>query len=191
MRYVLPVLAQAAGRLAAEIAGVQFLAPVSDPAYEETVRSAFGRSGARVTVLQGMEYDALQLAGAAAVCSGTATLEFACLGVPMVIVYRASAGTSAQYALVRGLLGGQRRAGMPNIIAGRDIVPELLGRRATPAAVALELGSLLRDEERRARMKTDLAEVAASLGGPGASERTADLVLELMGQEKAVGAGDG
>jgi lipid-A-disaccharide synthase len=139
-----------------------------------------------------MEYDALQLATAAAVCSGTATLEFACLGVPMVIVYQAGLGTSIQFVLIRGVIGKQWRVGMPNIIAGRDIVPELLWTWKKPEALARELGSLLSDEGRRNQMKSALAEVVASLGddprleGVSASERTAELVLELIGQERAV-----
>ena len=203
MKHVLPLLAKAAGRLAREFEGVQFMAPVSDPVYEKRVWDAFRKAGVRVMLLQGMEYDALQLAEAAAVCSGTATLEFACLGTPMVVVYRAGLGTSLQFVLARGVIGKQWRAGMPNIIAGRDIVPELLWKWAKPETLARELGSLLRDEDRRERMKADLAEVVANLGGDprlggdsrlgqvGASGKTAELVLELMGEESAVEPGVG
>jgi len=190
MRYVLPLMAEAAARLKAQSAGTQFLVPVSDPAYEELVRKAFHGVGVQMTLLQGMEYDALQLAGAAAVCSGTATLEFACLGIPMVVVYKASPGTTVQFLLVRGVIGKQWRAAMPNIIAGRDVVPELLWRYATPQAMARELFSLLEDRERRQQMQRDLAEVVHSLGEPGASERTADLVLEMMAEEPAPAANE-
>ncbi len=192
MKHVLPLLAEAAGRLARDMGGVQFISPVSDPSYEKRGWDTFQKAGVNVTLLQGMEYDALQLATAAAVCSGTATLEFACLGVPMIIVYRAGLGTSMQFVLIRGVIGKQWRAGMPNIIAGRDIVPELLWKWAKPEALARELGSLLSDESRRNQMKTDLAEVVANLGndprlgGVSASERTAELVLELIGQERGV-----
>jgi len=181
MRYVLPVMARAAALLAKRSAGTQFLLPLSNPAYENQVRQALRRVGVEATLLQGMEYDALQLAGAAAVCSGTATLEFACLGLPMVVVYKASPGTTIQFLLVRGVIGKQWRAAMPNIIAGRDVVPELLWKHAKPEAVARELSSLLEDRERRQQMQRDLAEVVRNLGEPGASDRTADLVLEMIG----------
>jgi lipid-A-disaccharide synthase len=182
MRYVLPVLAEGAAILAREWEGVQFLVPVAEPDYEMDARHAFDRFGLKVRLLRGMEYDALQLARAAAVCSGTATLEFACLGIPMVVVYRASPATTVQYLLVRGVVSGQWRAAMPNIIAGRDVVPELMWRYARPEAIAREVGSLLADGEHRERMRAELAEVVRSLGPAGASARTAELVLELIGR---------
>jgi lipid-A-disaccharide synthase len=181
MRYVLPTVTKAAAHLSRRRAGIQFLVPVSDPAYEQRVWQAFRDAGVRVALLHGMEYDALQLADAAAVCSGTATLEFACLGVPMVIVYQGSLGTAAEFVLLRGVLGNQWRAGMPNIIAGRDVVPELIWRFLNPESLARELESLLDDQERRDRITTDLDEVTRILGEPGASERTAELVLDMIG----------
>lgn len=188
MRHVLPVMTGAAARLSRRWQGAQFLVPVSDPVYEKQVRDAFRRAGVGVVLLQGMEYDALQLADAAAVCSGTATLEFACLGVPMVIVYRASFGTTLQFLLLRGVLGNQWRAGMPNILAGRDVVPELLWRYAKPEALARELAALVEDEDLKARVRADLLEVVKTLGEKGASERTADLLLQLIVDPEQPGA---
>jgi lipid-A-disaccharide synthase len=127
-----------------------------------------------------MDYGALQLAEAAAVCSGTATLEFTCLGVPMVVVYRASRATTLQYRLVRGLIGGQRFAAMPNIIACRQVVRELLGSAASPEAIVQELSGLLSEDGHRERARSDLALVKATLGPPSASQRTAQLLLELI-----------
>jgi lipid-A-disaccharide synthase len=185
LRHVLPVLAGSAARLAAQVPGAQFVVPVAASVDRPTIERTLARFGVTATLLVGMEYNALQLAGAAAVCSGTVTLEFACLGIPMVVVYRASSATTLQYRLVRGLIGRQRFAAMPNIIAQREVVPELLGSAATPEAVAAELKGLLRDEERRARVKADLAEVVGALGGPGASARTAALVLELAARGRS------
>jgi lipid-A-disaccharide synthase len=130
--------------------------------------------------LDGMDYDALQLADLAIVCSGSVTLEFTCLGIPMIVAYRASRATTLQFRLVRGLIGGQRFAAMPNIIAGREIIPELLGSAAQPGSIADVAAALLRDERRRAQMRADLHAVASALGPPGASERTAEMVLELI-----------
>ncbi len=180
MRYVLPVLAGAAARLAEKWDGVQFVVPAARTGQQDRIRKAFELLGVKATILVGMDYDALQLATAAAVCSGTATLEFACLGIPMVVVYRASRATTLQYRLVRGLMGGQRWAAMPNIIAGREVVRELLGSAATPEAVGQEVGSLLSDGARRERVRAELKEVVGELGPGGASERTAEMVLELI-----------
>jgi len=187
MRYVLPTLAAAGARLAAQHGDVEFIVPVAAAVDRSAVERALARCGVKATLLAGMEYDGLQLARAAAVCSGTATLEFACLGIPMVVLYRASRATTLQYRLMRGVIGRQRWAAMPNIIAQREIVRELLGSAATPEAVAAEVAALLSDGERRRDMRRDLAEVAAALGRPGASDRTASLVLELA----ARGGGSG
>jgi len=183
MRYVLPLLARASALLARDHPSAQFVAPVSDTVYEKRIGDTFGRFGLPLTLLHGMDYDALQLADVAAVCSGTATLEFACLGTPMIIVYKAGTLTTIQFVLFRGVIGGQWRAGMPNIIAGRDIVPEFLWRFARPEPIARELSSLLNDPTRRERMRSDLAEVRKSLGDGSASERTADLLLDLIGAQ--------
>jgi lipid-A-disaccharide synthase len=183
MRYVLPLLARASALLARDHPDAQFVVPVSDTVYQNRISDAFGRFGLPVTLLRGMDYDALQLADVAAVCSGTATLEFACLGIPMAIVYKASTLTTLQFVLFRGVIGRQWRAGMPNIIAGRDIVPEFLWRFARAEPIARELSALLSDATRRERMRSDLAEVRQSLGDGSASERTADLLLNLIGAQ--------
>jgi lipid-A-disaccharide synthase len=74
---------------------------------------------------------------------------------------------------------------MPNIIASREVVPELLWRYAKPEALARELSSLLEDEERRDRMKADLEDVLRTLGEPGASGKTAELVLDMISEREA------
>jgi len=182
VRYVLPVIARAAALLAGRVEGAQFLAPVAPSLSREVVGAGLEAAGVSAVLLEGMEYDALQLAQAAVVCSGTATLELACLQLPMVVVYRASLGASLEYALLRGRLGGQRFAALPNIIADREIVRELLGPAAAPRAIAAAAEELLCDGQRRRQMRSDLADVASALGPPGASERTAELVLGLMGR---------
>jgi lipid-A-disaccharide synthase len=187
IRHLLPVLAAAAARISGAFPGVQFLVPVAPSVDRDHVAATLKRVGVNATLLMGMEYDALQLAQVAVVCSGTATLEFCVLGIPMVVAYRASLATTLQYRVFRGLIGGQGYAAMPNIVAGRGIVPERLGSAATPASIAEAVGALLSDESKRAEMKRELAAVAATLGTPGASQRTAALTLELMASREASG----
>ncbi len=184
IHYLLPVLVKAAARLAREWDGIQFVVPVAETVERERIRAEFERGEVAVTLLSGMDHDALQLAEAAAVCSGTATLEFACLGIPMVVVYRASRATTLQYRLMRGLIGRQRWAAMPNIVAGREVVKELLGSAASPETIAGEVGALLVGGARREQVRADLREVVQSLGPGGASERTAEMVLELIASEE-------
>ncbi|MFH1467018.1 MAG: lipid-A-disaccharide synthase [Pseudomonadota bacterium] len=108
-------------------------------------------------------------AEAALVASGTATLELAVLGVPMVVAYQVHPST---YALGRLLVRGVRHIALPNILAGEGIVPEHL-QRLDPAALAADL---LRVAEDRA-IPGRLAAVRAALGGGGAARHAAEALL--------------
>lgn len=112
-----------------------------------------------IPVIRGLTYDALAHADIALVASGTVTIETALLGTPMVVVYRV---TEPSWLLGR-LLVSTRFYSMVNLVAGRAIVPELIQDRFTPEHVAAELGRLLGSESERARIRTDLKEVACSL----------------------------
>jgi lipid-A-disaccharide synthase len=127
-------------------------------------------------VLRGRTHGLLGAADAGIVASGTATVEAALLGLPMVVVYRLSPVT---YLLGRPLVRLQRFA-MVNLIAGRDVVPELIQGDFTPERVVAETLRLLDDSARREAMGRDLAEVRARLGGPGASQRAAGAVAAFL-----------
>ncbi len=133
------------------------------------------------TVLaKGLTYDVMAHSDVLLTCSGTATLEAAVLGTPMVILYRGSKVMEFEYKL-RGLHKKLKFIGLPNILADRFVVPELIQAAATPEAIAAQALPLLNDIETRQRVRQDLRAVADMLGTPGASDRTAELVLELAG----------
>src|SRR4029079_5679724 len=112
---------------------------------------------------------ALRLARAAVVASGTATVQAALAGTPFVIIYRVSPLT---WRLGRGLLKVPF-VGMPNLIAGRQIVPELLQHDFTAEKGAQELHPLLEDGPQRERMVKDLTEVKERLQGGARSSTPA------------------
>src|SRR3989338_2310592 len=120
--------------------------------------------------------EALQVMDAAVIGSGTATLEAALAGTPMVVVYRTSLPT---YVIARSVVRVPHIA-MVNLLAERLVVPELVQYAATPTRIAASLVELLRDEERSATMRADLQEVVQRLGQPGAVDRAADVVLGML-----------
>jgi len=135
------------------------------------------------TVLaKGLTYDVMAHSDVLLVCSGTSTLEATVFATPMVVMYRVSRAREIEYHL-RGIRRKVKFIGLPNIAAERMVVPELLQDDASPERIAEHAVAMLNDIETRQRIRTDLRAVRAMLGTPGASERTAALVLELAGRQ--------
>jgi lipid-A-disaccharide synthase len=147
------------------------LAPHLDAAFPT---KAAADAGARL--VHGQTHALIRASDLVLEVSGTVTLETAILGTPLVITYRAG---SLTWLLAR-LLVRVRFVGLPNLVAGRPIVPELLQSSATPERLAAEALAILGSPERAARMRDDLAEVRRRLGDPGAVERAAHEVLDLL-----------
>ena len=132
-----------------------------------------------LTVLaKGLTYDVMAHSDVLITCSGTATLEATIFATPMVILYRLSKVMEFE-ARLRGLDKKIKFIGLPNILADRPIMPELLQDAANPEALAVAALRLLNDVTARSTAKRELEAVRDMLGGPGASERTAQMVLEL------------
>lgn len=132
--------------------------------------------GIDIRHVQGAVYDALAPADCAIVASGTATVEAALLGTPMVVIYRVAPLTAA---ILRRMVRTPD-VGMVNLIAGRRVAPELVQDDFTPEKVAAEVGRLLDSPEARQEMKRALAEVRAKLGSGGAIERAAEIFCGML-----------
>jgi lipid-A-disaccharide synthase len=137
----------------------------------------------RLTIVQGETYSALAAADAAMICSGTATVEAALLDVPMIVVYRVSKLT----ALLAKPLIRTKYFGMVNLIAEREVALELIQEDFRPQKIAEEIRKLL-EPTRAAQARTDLAEVRRRLGPPGAVQRAAEAILELLPNAARLGA---
>jgi lipid-A-disaccharide synthase len=124
----------------------------------------------------GQTHALLSAASAGIVASGTATVEAALMDLPMVVVYRLSPLT---YALGRPFVSVPHYA-MANLIAGREVVKELIQNDFRPDTVAREALALLEDPVRRDAVRAGLAEVRQRLGPPGASARAASIVAGLI-----------
>ncbi len=114
-----------------------------------------------------------------AICkSGTSTLEMALSEVPMVVIYR----TSPITAIIARQILDIKAISLVNIVAGREVVKELLQNDATPDAIATEALKYLTRPECSETMREDLRGLSAMLGGLGASERAAKAVLNLLSE---------
>ncbi len=129
---------------------------------------------AEVEIVESEGYETLSTAHAAMASSGTATLEAAILGIPVVVMYRL---TTLTYLLAIRLVKLEHFS-LVNIVAGRKVVPELLQREVTGARIASEMLTLL-DPANHDRVVKDLASVREALGHPGASRRAAETVFKL------------
>jgi len=156
----------------------QFALALAHTVAHSEVEPFVRRAGVDVPVIAGDTYNLVAAADIALVTSGTATLECALLECPMVIVYRTAALT---YAVGRILIRGVEHIGMPNIVAGREIVPELLQGQATSTRIAATARAILETPGRRAAMLADLRSVRARLGRGGAAARAADIAAEMLG----------
>jgi lipid-A-disaccharide synthase len=177
VRRHLPLMLEAARGIVWAMPGVQFALVRAPGVAAETVRAACARTPlVDVTVVDGAMGEALRVMDAAMVASGTATLEAAIGGVPMVVVYRGSWPTYlAAKAVVR-----VPHIALVNVLANRRLVPELIQHEATPSSLAHEVQRLLRDEERANSIRLGLRAVAQRLGPPGAVGRAADAVLGML-----------
>jgi lipid-A-disaccharide synthase len=153
---------------------MQFALAIAPALNSQEIRRAVGERPVRL--VEGATHALVGAAHLGLIASGTATVETALLGTPMVVVYRVS---PLSYALGRRFVRVPHYA-MVNLIAGRRLVTELIQRDFTPERVAAEVLSLLDDPARLAQMRADLARVRQLLGASGASQRAARVVAEAL-----------
>ena len=154
----LPVMLEAAARLSSEY---EFLLPVASTLSREWMKAQVARSRIRIHLLEDARV-ALLHAHASIVASGTATVEAALIGNPFMVVYRLS---NLSYEIGRRFVKLKNYA-MVNLIAGREIVPELIQDRFTAENVASEIETLVQDGGKRKKMMLDLKEIRERLHLP-------------------------
>jgi lipid-A-disaccharide synthase len=169
------VIARAIPAIAQQVTGVQFVVARA-PNLNDGLFDPFGISGVTLRIAEGQADAVLNASDAVVTASGTATVQTALHGKPMVVVYQLSPLT---YRLGKRLASVDTYA-MVNLIAGERVVVELIQDACTPEAVAAEAVRLLGDGEYRKRMIASLQEVKRRLGGPGASDRAAQAILEII-----------
>ncbi len=176
----LPVLVQALGEIRRRLTPPPQIVVAAAPGLDAARLEAKFSPDCHVRLITNDTYNALAAADLAIVSSGTATVETALLGKPMIVIYRLSPLT----AKLAKLLVKTKYFSMVNLIAGRTVVPELIQDDFTAQRLASEVEALLsgseRDNPRVAQMKRGLQDVQKLLGSPGAVERAADEIVKIL-----------
>jgi lipid-A-disaccharide synthase len=184
LEFLLPIMLESARRLVQAKPDLQFVVPVvateSDCVYgipKCDLRRQIETSGLPVRIVEGRIYDVMAAAEILLISSGTATLEAANIGTPMIIVYRVSLITEIVARFFNKL---PRFIGLPNIILGRMACPEIIQHDLTVEKLADTALALVNSPERLAEQKKALTEVITHLGKSGAHRRVAELALQLL-----------
>lgn len=169
-----PMMIEAVRRLSAWRGDLKFEVPAASPKLAGQIRGLLVDAGMseRIDLSTGGSHQLMQRACCAVIASGTATLEAAYYGLPYCLVYRMAPLT---YVLGR-MLVKIKHIGLVNILAGEEVVRELIQGAATPQAVADSMRGFLESPESRDALRIRLAETTAKLGGEGAHRRAAGAV---------------
>jgi len=182
VRKIFPILLETAHEIAAERPEIRFeVAAASEPLASE-IRQMLARSALRerVRIVVGDAAGTMQRAFAGMVASGTATLESAYFRLPFVLVYKVSWPT---YFAARLVLK-TKHLGMPNVLAGREIVPEFIQHEARSDTISKAVLKLMMDHAARDRMASEFDTIIAKLGETDASATAARVILDELDQKQ-------
>jgi lipid-A-disaccharide synthase len=173
---LLPSLLGSAELLQKEIPDLQFVIPLAPGISRATLSSQMGILSVPVKVVEGFTYDVMNLCELLIMASGTATLEGAILGKPMIILYKVSLPSSwVARAMIR-----VDHIGLVNLVAEKEIAPELLQKEVNPQRIVEEALRILRDPLLSRKITDAMGGVRQKLGEPGAAERAARIVTSLL-----------
>lgn len=178
---LLPSLLASAHLLQKEIQDLQFIIPLAPGIPKTILSSQMKNIAVPVKVVEGFTYDVMNLSELLITASGTATLEGAILGKPMIIIYKVSCPS---YWIGRALIQVDY-IGLVNLLAEKEIAPELIQKDVNPQRIADEAFRILRDPILSRKMTESMEEVRQKLGEPGAAQRAARIVISLLHEAEA------
>ena len=173
---IFPLLLGAASEIKKIMPKMRFAASAANRACEEKMKDMVQSSGVPCKVSVGKSHELMSVSCCGAVASGTATLEAAFLGLPYCLVYKVSAFT---YYLAKGLIA-VNFLGMANILAGRELVRELIQYDASPGKIASEILRLIGSKEERELLSRELKEITEPLAEVGAYDRAAIATIGVI-----------
>jgi lipid-A-disaccharide synthase len=174
----LPTIIDAARLLQQRFPELQFVLPLASTLTDDDLAPWLKGCDLPIAVTRERIHDLMRACDAVISVSGTVTLEIALVGTPLVIIYKLSPIT---FQLAKRLVKVEH-IGLCNIVAGKTVAKELIQDDAEPERIAAEVGRLLRDELYNREIKNQLSYVRERLGGGGADQRMADLVISMAGQ---------
>ncbi|SJZ47368.1 lipid-A-disaccharide synthase [Selenihalanaerobacter shriftii] len=174
---LLPSMLRAAEILQSRRKNIKFVLPVAETISQQLIERIVSGYEINIRMVSGHSYEVMDLAKLVIVASGTATLEAACLGTPMVIIYQ----TSLLTWLLGNLLVKIPYVGLPNIIMEKEIVPELLQDEVKPDNIVEASLKILDSPEYYQQIQKDLQTVVTKLGDGGAIKKVAQMVLQVGG----------
>ena len=175
---VLPVMARACLILKKRLPDLKIAIGVAPNINKERLQVFLKKMNLDATILEDLTYDLMSYSDLLLATSGTATLESAISGTPLIVLYKTSLFT---YLLAKTLVKIPN-IGMANIVAGKKIVPEFIQSEAKPERIAREMEKILTDKGEYERIKNDLARVRDKLGEKGAYHRGAQIVNQMLSQ---------
>ena len=171
-----PLMLESAARLRNDFPDLRVATAAANASLASVMRIMAETAGVDVEISTGDAHMLMQRATVGVVASGTATLEAAWFGLPYCLVYKVAWPT---YVIGKALVKIDY-LGIVNILAGREVVKELIQGDAEPGVLYAELRDLLRSIEKRSALQSELASVVAQLGEPGTHERAARAILDLL-----------
>lgn len=176
IRDILPVVLSACDRIRNEKPETVFLLSRAPNLGETLVTKAVRGFDANPRIIAGRVYDLMAVADVGITVSGTVTLEAACMGMPMVIVYTGPWLGRKLWRIFMNL----PTVGMPNLLLGEMVAPELICEQLTPEALSQQVMQLLNDDSKRDHQRRSLLGVRDLLGPAGASRRTAEMIVDMV-----------
>ena len=177
LKYLLPVIFQAAQNIQSKLPNVHFWIPLSLEVFRKPITAAIKEYGLNATIVLGQQQDIFASADFAITKSGTVNLELALLNIPQIVVYRLHAFTAW---IARNILKGSIPFASPvNLVVMREIVPEFLQEQATADNIVEAAMELLLNPEKRQKTLLDYQEMRHCLGELGVCDRTAKEILAM------------
>lgn len=177
IKHLLPIILESANLLKKIYPSLQLLLPLAPTILLSEITPYLNHyPELNIQIIQKQTYAAIKSSDAVITASGTATLEIALLGVPMVIIYKLA---PLSYFILRKL-AKINYIGLCNIIAEKSIVPELIQDDANPEKISAEIKRFLEDPGYRSQTEKNLAEMKMKLGDGGASKKVARLAMSLL-----------